>query len=110
MIKVTYSLINEKMTLLEVEGHAYSGEPGKDLVCSAVSAITFGGLNALSQNQEIIQIKVNNSGHVIIKASEEISLKDHIILETMLTQLKTIAHSYPQNIKVTRKDNEENVI
>ena len=106
MIKVTYSQVNEKMTFLEVKGHAYSGEPGKDLVCSAVSAITFGGLNALTPNQEMIQIQVKDSGYVKIKASESISLKDQNILETMLTQLKTIAHSYPQNINIIRKESE----
>lgn len=105
MIKVTYLEVNKQITFLEVKGHAYSGDPGKDLVCSAVSAITFGGLNALSQK---VKITVKEDAHVTIKVSEKVTTKDYIILETLLTQLKTIAHSYPQNIKIIRKESEKN--
>lgn len=38
MISIVYHRNRHRVT---VEGHAYSGEAGRDLVCSAVSALTY---------------------------------------------------------------------
>lgn len=47
-----------------VEGHAYAGEPGKDLVCAAVSAIAYTGANALEELAGI-KLKARNGSKVL---------------------------------------------
>ena len=98
MISVNVSFIGNKINKLIVNGHANFDKYGKDLVCAAVSAIIFGGINALeseSSNIELIQ-KENELGVIVNKSNEKIE----IILQTILVQLETIEKSYPKNIKI----------
>ncbi|NCA97357.1 MAG: ribosomal-processing cysteine protease Prp [Bacteroidia bacterium] len=103
MIKVTYETVSNRITNLQIKGHAQSAEPGKDLVCSAVSAVTFGGLNALHNNPETLVVKVQE-GLVAINENGVVSPEDEIVLKTIITQLETIARDYPKYVKITRKE------
>ncbi|MFA5421281.1 MAG: ribosomal-processing cysteine protease Prp [Bacilli bacterium] len=103
MIKVTYETVNSQITSLEVKGHAQSAEAGEDLVCSAVSAVTFGGLNALRNSSKTLIIKVEE-GYVSIAKSGAVLREDGIVLKTMITQLETIARDYSKYVKITRKE------
>lgn len=103
MIKVTYETVNSRITSLEIKGHAQSAEPGKDLVCSAVSAVTFGGLNALRNNPETLVVKVKG-GYVLISENGIVDPEDGIVLKTIIAQLETIARDYPKYVKITRKE------
>ncbi len=47
MIQIDVLTQDSKILKIEVSGHAYSGEPGFDLVCAGVSSIAVGALNAL---------------------------------------------------------------
>ena len=58
MIKVKISNVGTNFHSLEVKGHAGSGPYGHDLACAAVSAITFGGLNALESGQNSYDVKI----------------------------------------------------
>ena len=87
--------------MIESKGHANYDEAGKDLVCSAVSAIIIGGFNALNDDEaeEIIVEK----GYAKCTITGEISDHDVNVLDTILIQLLTIEKSYPKFIKVLRK-------
>ena len=102
MIKVTCEVKNSQIASLEIKGHAQSAEPGKDLVCSAVSAVTFGGLNALRNTQQNLNIEVQE-GYVLISRSGEVESADEVVLTTILTQLETIARDYPKYVKILQK-------
>lgn len=73
---------------LEVTGHSGSAEKGKDLVCAAVSAISFGLCNALDQSGSDAEIKVENN-LIRIQASGT-DANTEVILRTGLIQLKTV--------------------
>ncbi|MDD4154823.1 MAG: ribosomal-processing cysteine protease Prp [Bacilli bacterium] len=103
MIKVTYETDKGQFTSLEVKGHAQSAEPGKDLVCSAVSAVTIGGLNALANPSKTLVIEVSE-GYVLITKKGAIVKEDEIVIKTILTQLETIARDYPKYVKISRKE------
>lgn len=103
MIKVTYETENSQIASLEIKGHAHSAEPGKDLVCSAVSAVTFGGLNALRNTSKTLHIEVNE-GYVLITKTGEMLHEDEIVMQTILTQLETISRDYPKYVKISRKE------
>ena len=46
----------ERLTNISVEGHAKFDEPGKDIVCSAVSALTIGAINSV---EKLLKIDLN---------------------------------------------------
>lgn len=81
-----------------VKGHAGSGPKGHDLCCSAVSAILFGGFNALSENEAYhYDIK---EGYACLDIDGEASEQDKVVLMTIMIQLQTIEASYPKNIEI----------
>lgn len=100
MINVEYIENKATIAYIKISGHANYDDYGKDIVCSAVSAISIGALNALRniENYAITQ----KEGLIIIESKNESSYEDNIILQTMLIQLKTIEQSYPKFIQIVR--------
>ena len=100
MIKVEYIENSSNIEYLKISGHANYDDYGKDIVCSAVSAISIGALNALKniENYAITQ----KEGLIIIENKNKSSYDDNIVLNTMLIQLKTIEQSYPKFIQIVR--------
>ncbi|MGX9135406.1 ribosomal-processing cysteine protease Prp [Rummeliibacillus sp. JY-2-4R] len=101
---------NRKSYGFEVSGHAYSGEPGHDLVCAGASAISFGTVNAIGQILQIQPgIEQGEDGGflscVIDKADvdAETDAKLQIILQTMVTQVYTMVASYGDFIELKYK-------
>ena len=98
MIKVLIKREENKFVSLEVKGHANSAENGKDLVCAGVSAVINGGLNNL---QELKKFDIKSSdGYAYVEAKEAISSHDEVVIETIITGLKTIEESYSQFITI----------
>ncbi|MDO5027306.1 MAG: ribosomal-processing cysteine protease Prp [Tissierellia bacterium] len=54
MIKVTLKTREKKLLGFQVTGHAGYDDYGKDIVCAAVSVLTFNAINSL---EEIIKLK-----------------------------------------------------
>ena len=98
MIKVLIKQEEKKFVSLEVKGHANSAPHGEDLVCSAVSAILTGGLNSLT-NPKDFDIKLEE-GNAYVKVKNSISSHDEVVLETIITSLKTIEESYGKFIQI----------
>ena len=98
MIKVKLNYEGDNFTLLKVTGHANSAEYGHDLVCSAVSAVITGGFNNL---KNIDSFKVTLiEGNASLEAVKEVSAHDKIVIETIISGLKTIAESDPKFVKI----------
>jgi uncharacterized protein YsxB (DUF464 family) len=102
MIKIDYEMANGRIISLIAQGHANYSEEGTDIVCSAVSGILLGGLNAL-QEQDKFSIKTED-GYVSIKVNKQINEHDNIVLETLLTQLKSVQTNYKKFIQIKRKE------
>ncbi|MFC0522465.1 ribosomal-processing cysteine protease Prp [Pontibacillus salicampi] len=91
----------------EVSGHAESGPYGHDLVCAAVSAVTFGTVNALMElctfEPSIEQGGEGGYLHVQIPNSlpEGTFHKASVLLEGMMVSLKTIEYDYGEYITIT---------
>ena len=98
MIKVLINYEENKFKSLEVKGHANSGPYGQDLVCAAVSAILTGGANSL-ENKKGFDIKLLE-GEALIKAIDTVSSHDEIVLETIITSLRTVEESYGKFIQI----------
>ncbi len=98
MIKVQIVYSANAIKSITLKGHAGSGEYGHDLVCAAVSAVITGGANAL-ENIEVFDIKLE-SGSAKIEAIGEVSSHDEVVLETIVTGLKTIEESNKNFIEI----------
>ena len=100
MISVNVSFMGKDVKSLTVSGHANYDKYGKDIVCAGVSAVVTGGINALENQVENIEIinKENMLGVKVINSNEYIQ----IVLNTILIQLETIENSYKKYIKITK--------
>ena len=93
---------------VEVTGHANFAEPGSDLVCAGVSAIIFGAYNAVEvlagQSLLVEMADKTEGGYFYVEAypdlSPEETTRTQLLLEGMLVQLDTIAHSYGDYIQI----------
>lgn len=103
MIHINATRKDGKITHLSVKGHANYDEHGKDIVCAAISATTVGAINALN-NPKSFKIEVKE-GDVQLDQIDVINQNDYIVLETLMTQLKTVQEAYPERIKVIEKGN-----
>lgn len=103
MIRVRCQRNDGKIINLEVKGHANSDIYGKDLVCAAVSAILFGGLNAL-ENPKAFEIHSNEkSGELTLNVIGDVTTHDYDVLDVILTQLKTVEESNKDYVQIVEK-------
>lgn len=100
MISVNVTFIGKEVKSLTVSGHANYDKYGKDIVCAGVSAVVTGGINALEDQVNNIEIinEDNKLGVKVINSNEYIQ----IVLNTILIQLETIERSYKKYIKITK--------
>jgi len=95
-VKVNYEAGYVKS--LSVTGHANSAAYGHDLVCSAVSAVVTGGFNNI-ENVDAFKI-VLEEGNASIEALKEITDHDKVVIQTIISGLKTIAEADPEFVKI----------
>ncbi|MCD8203666.1 MAG: ribosomal-processing cysteine protease Prp [Coprobacillus sp.] len=98
MIKVVVIYKGDSVTSIDVKGHALSGDEGKDLVCAGVSSVITGCLNSLDDSSKF-DISLDK-GQAHIECISPLSERNEIVLETLITSLKTIEESYPDNIRI----------
>ncbi|WP_332238370.1 ribosomal-processing cysteine protease Prp [Sporolactobacillus sp. KGMB 08714] len=95
-----------EITAFKLTGHAGSGPYGYDLVCAAVSAVSFGALNAVeSLTGTRMKVRQAEQGGFLEctcpeDAAEDVRNKTQLILEAMLVSMKTIETSYGDYIKI----------
>lgn len=103
MVKVNVNSKDGIIVRVNVYDHAGYAESGQDLVCAAVSSITFGMMNAL---EELVPGSCNyeiNEASVIIKHDTFNEVANHL-LESMIIQLLTIEENYQSYIHITRTE------
>ncbi|MEK3720960.1 ribosomal-processing cysteine protease Prp [Paenibacillus sp. FSL H8-0034] len=88
----------------QVKGHAMYDEPGKDIVCAGVSAVTVGTVNSVEVLLGI-QLKTKaKHGFLDVELTEladnVLNEKVQMLLESMVVMLQTIKQSYSTYIDV----------
>ena len=108
MIKVT--IIKDRSDHIhsfEMSGHANFAEHGKDLVCAAATAVSFGAVNAIisltSETPEIQQGADGGYLKVEFPESQKHDEKIQLIVQAMIVSLQTIEQDYGQHIKIIFK-------
>lgn len=104
MTKVRIVYKGKGLSSLSISGHAGTNVAGHDLVCAAVSAISFGALNALDDIDEDFDYEIDRDEAAIsLSPKGAISDHDETVLETLIIQLKTIEASYPEAITIQER-------
>lgn len=103
MIKVEVLKNKDQITKLEISGHAYSGEPGYDLVCAGVSSIGVGALNGFDQLSEDCTLELTEEPYIKIECKQA-NKDNQLLMNFLLTQLKTIEEVHGDYIKITEKE------
>lgn len=93
---------NGDFEYIEISGHAGFADEGKDIVCSAISAITNGSINFLKVNYRKICKVFCNSAKIVIYLERK-NYDCQLSLCMMMFQLKNIADHYPNYLKIVKK-------
>ena len=97
MIKV--EIENNK---IEIKGHAYYDDYGKDIVCASVSSIVITTINAIIEfdPESIYYEDLNN--RILIKKLKDDDITNKLI-NNMIELLEELEKSYKDNIKIIRR-------
>ena len=98
MIRAEAVYKGSKFYSLVINGHG-GLEEGKDIYCAGVSSCLIGALNAL-EHADNYSLRIE-SGHAKISLLQTSTSHDEVVLETLITQLQTMAKSYPERVKLT---------
>ncbi|MCC5911575.1 MAG: ribosomal-processing cysteine protease Prp [Clostridiaceae bacterium] len=109
MIIVSIKRNNKKEVMqFTISGHAYADEPGKDVVCAAVSVLSQTIILGL---YEIIKIKAPykiEDGYLSCEVPQNLSTKEkekvNTLLETMVIGMKSVKENYNQYIDIHDKE------
>lgn len=107
MIVVQVERISGKVASITIEGHANAAEYGQDIVCSAVSAISFGLLNAVHPLLGIVpevEQDMESGGFLRwrLHAPDDPSLdeKEQLLAESMVIALYAVSQQYGAYVSV----------
>lgn len=97
MIKV--EIENNK---IEIKGHAYYDDYGKDIVCASVSSIVITTINAIIEfdPESIYYEDLNN--RILIEKLKDDDITNKLI-NNMIELLEELEKSYKDNIKIIRR-------
>jgi uncharacterized protein YsxB (DUF464 family) len=109
MITITYKAHGKKHKL-SIEGHAESGEAGKDLICCAVSTLFYTlAQSMIEANHEGMLAKTpsiheeNGNGTISCVANGKYEANISLIWWTIINGFMLLEENYPQNIKFFKK-------
>ncbi|MBO7745493.1 ribosomal-processing cysteine protease Prp [Paenibacillus sp. MWE-103] len=101
MITVTIarqSAADRRIVSFAIEGHAKFANPGKDIVCAGVSAVSVGTVNAIEALAGVELPASMKSGwlrsEIPAGADADSDAKTQLLLEGMIVMLESIAASY----------------
>ena len=102
MTTINCNQINDRY-VIEITGHA-GYKPGNDIVCSAVSMLSYTLMECLEQNNSCLMhsnISADN-GEVFVDVEPYTEYRDKIdaIIETVMTGYRMLAETYPENVEV----------
>lgn len=110
MINVRVERRDQMVSMLEVKGHAEAGPYGYDLVCAGVSAVVFGGINALIElgGYEPIIDQATDGGWIRVAIPDNLTEtqgeRTKLLLEGLVVSIKTIVASYGEHIQINEKE------
>lgn len=98
MIIATFEKNDDKFSSYSLSGHAGFAEPGKDIVCAAVSALYTTTTNALTDYVELTELKkLYGENGIYIQTYSDVT---EALIKSFYDGLIEIEKQYPENVKV----------
>ncbi len=93
-----------------IKGHALYGDPGEDVVCAAVSAVSQAAVLGLEEHVGLeLTVEIEEGSmwcRLPLGIGEEKSIRAQAILHTMFLAIKSIAQDYPERISISEVKND----
>ena len=84
---------------INVQGHADYAESGKDIVCAAVSTLTYTLINSINAlTGDVIEVG-DNPGNMFVKL-KSLSDKGRLLIDSFFIGVCEIANEYPQCVRI----------
>lgn len=83
-----------------VKGHANYAEPGKDIVCAAVSALTQTFILSMEELTSAEIKYVIEAGNAFVKWDKNLSVRAQVLIDSFFIGLKAIAGTYPRYVYI----------
>ncbi|MBW7458765.1 ribosomal-processing cysteine protease Prp [Paenibacillus sepulcri] len=107
MITITilrHSAENSRIVSFAIEGHAKFKNPGKDIICAGVSAISVGTVNAIEELAGLELPASMDNGWLQSDIPEQsdpvMNERVQLLLESMIVMLSTIVTSYGKYVQI----------
>ena len=105
MISVDIKKSGEKFISLEVSGHAEFANPGKDVVCSAVSVLVINALNSIEcLTTDKVGVESEESGYIYASFPVDLSSDSILLLNSLELGLSEIEKKYKKYFKLKIKE------
>lgn len=103
MIKIVFKKQDGAYKSVKITGHALSGDPGYDLICAAVSAISTGALNGFDTLINDVIVTMDESPTIFIQTNQ-ITQQSELLFKFLFIQLKTVEEIAKSYMKITEKE------
>ena len=105
MIKVTVTKRNGEYIAFESKGHAGFAEAGRDIICSAVSALTINAVNSIDAFTDDIMHVKSEEGYLAWEFLSGTSRETRLLMDSLVLELTQIQENYDkQYLKITIKE------
>jgi len=94
MINARFYQKNGRYFGFAVQGHAEYAEPGEDILCSAVSALSINTVNSLEKLTGDRLIVKEDDGKLYVRVSGKVSHESHILIKSLSIGLCEIYKEY----------------
>lgn len=79
---------------ITVDGHAGYAEPGKDIICAAVSALTFNLISSMEAlTEDPIEYEADDPGHINIHF-KDLSEQGKLLIDSFFIGISSISEAY----------------
>lgn len=103
MIRLSVVFKGDSIVGFELKGHSGYAEYGKDIVCSAVSALAVTAVNSIDELTDAVVKAETRDGYM---KAELISVENRdaqLLLKSMVCGIKEISEQYPEHVVITNK-------
>ncbi len=106
MITVTiFKDARQEYVGFSLQGHAQAGEPGKDIVCAAVSVLAVNTVNSIEQLTEDLFTTNVQSGLLSFTFKEKGSAASHLLIDSFILGIEGVRQEDNENyIKLVFKE------
>ena len=93
-------VVNVSTTGITVDGHAGYAKAGKDIVCSAVSVLTFNLINSMEAlTDDIMEYQSDKQGHIDI-AFKNLSERGILLVDSFFIGISEVSKAYPEYVQI----------